>query len=556
MTIWTSFKNGTRPARAWLKRRWAPTAAVAAVVATTLGVITDMEGLVNGGGALSQAEAASLALSVASHLEAASVASGGEIDGNTDLERTLNTLARSGDRNVERALTDLDNGNTDAAFSALEDSARQLERRQPQAAAERWFAVGVLAEAVVPERAMAAYQSSLTLAPDSPRTLDRLGGLYLDQGDDEQAEALHRRALEAAIEAGDELEQARIHSSLGSLAWMRGDFDDAEEFYDRALELADLNGDVFLSARQLGNLGLIAMARGETETAEAYYDRAYNLMEQSGDATGMALARNNLANIYRQRGELDRAEDMYRLTLSELETAGQPQLAAMTIASLGMVAESRGDYQFASRFYERSLERAREYQYIRAIERAARSAGWMAMQHGDLGQARQYADEALAAAERIPDPANLADVLILSVGIAASAEDDALARAHAARVFEIIDARGAPPDTRAYIHDALALSAFFAEDYTRAEQHVSEARRYYQEAGEIPAVAEQELRLATLAFRRDEREEGCNWLEAAEVNYGRSGVISEANRMLDRREEEGCPPREIGGNGNVADAPG
>ena len=546
MTIWTSFKNGTAPARVWLKRRWAPTAAIAAVVATTLGVITDIESLVTGGGSLSQAEAASLALSVASHLETASIASGGEIDGNSDLERTINELARSGDRTVEQALTDLNNGNSDAAFTALEDSARQLERRQPQEAGERWFAVGVLAEAVDPERALAAYQASLALAPDRPRTLDRLGGLYLDQGDDEQAEALHRRALDAATDAGDELEQARIHSSLGSLAWMRGDFDAATEFYDRALELADLNGDVVLSARQLGNLGLMAMARGETESAETYYDRAHNLMEQSGDTVGMALARNNLANIYRERGELDRAEDMYRLTLSELEAAGQPQFAAMTIASLGMVAESRGDYQSATRFYERSLERAREYQYIRAIERAARSAGWMAMQRGDLVQARQYADEALAAAERIPDPANRADVLILSVGIAASAQDDALARAHGARVFEIIDERGAPPDTRAYIHDALALSAFFAEDYSRAEQHVSQARQLYQEAGEIPAMAEQELRLATLAFRREEREEGCNWLAAAEVNYGRSGFISEANRMVDRRETEGCPPREIG----------
>jgi tetratricopeptide (TPR) repeat protein len=555
MTIWTSFKNSTAPARGWLKRRWAPTAAIAAVVATTLGVVTDLENLVSGG-SLSQAEAASLALTVATHLETASMASGGEIDGNSDLDRILGALARSGDRNIERALADLNNGNSDEAFSALEGSAGQLERRNPVAASERWFAVGVLAEAVDPARAMMAYQASLRLAPDTPRTLDRLGGLYLDQGDDAQAEALHRRALEIALQAGDELEQARINSSLGSWAWMRGDFDAADGFYARALELADLNGDVFLSARQLGNRGLVAMARGDTESAEAYYDRAYNLMEQSGDTMGMALARNNLANIYRQRGDLDRAEDMYRLTLSELEAAGQPQFAAMTIAGLGAVAESRGDYNSAGRFYERSLARAREYQYIRAIERAARSAGWMAMQQGELGLARQYADEALAAAERIPDPANVADVLILSIGIAASARDDALARAHGARVFGIIDNRGAPPDTRAYIHDALALSAFFAEDYPRAEQHVSDARRYYQEAGEIPAMAEQELRLATLAFRREAREEGCRWLEAAEVNYGRSGFVSEANRMVDRREEERCPPREIGGNDNDTSEPG
>jgi len=555
MALWTTFKNGTSPARAWLQRRWAPTAAIAAIVATVLGVITDLDSLVTGGGALSQAEAASLAEGVAAHLEASSLAQGGDYEGNTDLERAINALAQSGDRDVERAMSELQSGETETAFTALEAGARDLERRDPEAAAQRWFSVGVLSEAVDPQRAILAYENSLGLSPENSRTLDRLGGVYLEQGDDVQAENLLQRALMFAVTATDEVEQARIQASLGALAWLRGEFDTADTHYARSLELADLNADIFQSARQLGNRGLIAESRGDLESAEVFYNRAVGLMEQVEDQLGIAMARNNLANIYRQRGELDRAEDMYRLSLSELEAAGQPQLGSMTIASLGSIAESRGDFEAANRFYGRSLERAREYQYVRAIERAARSAGWMALRQGDHDRARLLANEALAAAERIPDPANTADVLILSVGIAASAQDDVTARDHAARVFEIIDRRGAPPDTRAYLHDALALSAFFADDLPEAERHATQARAFYEEAGQIPSMAEQELRLATLAFGRGERDEGCGWLETAEMNYGRSGSISEANRMVDRRETENCPPREAGNIARVSSDP-
>lgn len=553
MAFWTSLKSGTAPVRVFLQRRWAPVAAIAAVVATTLGVITDLDSLVRRGGSLSQAEAAVLAQNVATHLETESLARGGDFGGNTDLARATRQLAWSGDRQVERALADLNNGDSDTAFTALEQNAQSYERRDPAMAAARWFATGVLAEAVDPQRAINAYEHALGLVPDDPRTLDRLGGVYLESGDDIRAETLMQRALSLAAGAEDETEQARIQSSLGSLAWMRGDLDTADDHYARSLELADLNGALVQSARQLGNRGLIASARGDTGSAEAYFDRAYRLMEEAGDALGMAMARNNLANIHLQRGELDRAEDMYRLTLAELDSAGQPGRAALTMASLGSVAESRGDFDSAARFYERSLRQARDHQYVRAIERAARNAGWMALRQGDHDRARAFADEALAAAERIPDPANLADVLILSVGIAASAQDDERARADAARAFGIIEQRGAPPDTRAYLHDALALSAFFAGNYAEAEQQVTQARQLYGEAGQVSAMAEQELRLATLAFRREAHDEGCAWLEAAEVNYGRSGIISEANRMVDRRQAENCPPREIGVAGESAE---
>ncbi|PIW29158.1 MAG: hypothetical protein COW29_07410 [Rhodobacterales bacterium CG15_BIG_FIL_POST_REV_8_21_14_020_59_13] len=555
MALWSSLKSVTAPARAFLQRRWAPVAAMAVIIATILYVITDPDGLVRGGSSLSNAEAASLAQGVAAHLEIASLAQGGDFHDNTDLEQVTARLARSGDRDVLRALADLNTGDMETAFAALEDSAQDLGHRDPAAAAGLWFAIGVLAEAIDPQRAITAYENALERAPDDPRTLDRLGGVHLDQGDDDRAEALIQNALALAIAAESEPEQARIQSSLGALAWRRGNFEAADGHYARSLELADLNGDLVQSARQLGNRGLIATTRGDTASAETYYDRAYRLMEAAEDILGKAMARNNLANIYLQRGELDRAKDMYRLTLAELEAAGQPQLASMTMASLGNVAESRRDLEAAGRLYERSLNQARQHQYIRAIERAARNAGWMALRRGDHDRARVFAEAALAAAERIPDPASEADVLILSVGIAASAQDDELARAHAARAFGIIDQRGVPPDTRAYLHDALALSAFFAGDYSEAERQATQARTFYEEAGQIPAMAEQELRLATLAFRREAQDEGCNWLEAAEVNYGRFGFISEANRMVDRRESEGCPPRETGGQGDGSHTP-
>ncbi len=555
MTVWTSFKSRTAPAQAWLRRRWAPAAAITAALAATVGFIADLDSLVMGGGPLTQAEASALAANVASHLESSSVARGGDYRGNTDLEQTVGALARSGDRRVEQALADLDDGNSGAAFDALEDSARRLERRTPEAAAERWFALGVVAEAIDPQRAISAYEASLGLRPDESRTLDRLGGVYLEQGQDARAEQLVRRALEIARETGDEPEESIVLGSLGSIYWMRGDYETARGWYEQALQLADLNGDLFRAARHLGNMGLMAEADRDDAAAEQYYERALSLMQEMDDTVGIALAQNNLGGIYRQRGEFDRAEDAYRRAQATFEAEGHPQRTALTLSNLGSIAEARGDFETASRFYERSLERAREYQYVRAIERAARNAGWMALRRGDYAAARTYADEALEAAALTPDPAGEADALILSIGISAASQDSERAYAHAERVFAIIENREVAPDTRAYVHDALALAAYHAGDFDDAARQAGLALPLYEEAGLIASVAEQQLRLGSLALQRGDHAAGCDWLAAAEVSYGRSGFIAQANRMVERRESENCPAREIGNGGDLpADA--
>ncbi|MEE2526576.1 tetratricopeptide repeat protein [Hyphobacterium sp. HN65] len=547
MNVWVSMKNATIPARSWLKRRWAPTAAAAAVIATTLGVITDLDSLITGGGGLSPTEASALAANVAIQLEARSVARGGDYGGDSDLERVIDQLAVSGERQIERALAEME---TDprAGLDRIEETASRLMRRDPGSAAQRYFAIGVLAEAVDPERAVAAYRQSLELMPDSSRTIDRLGSVYLEQGRDEEAETLHLQALELARTAGDEGEESIILGSLGAVYWRRGEYETASDYYGQALEVADLNGDLFRAARHLGNRGLMASTLGDLDAAEQYYERAISLMAELDDQIGIALARNNLGNLYRDRGELDRAEDAYRRAQAALEAGGHPQQAALTLANLGTIAESRGEFETAARFYERSLERAREYNYMRAIESAARNAGWMAMRRNDFIAARRFADEALAASEVSPDPASLADSLFLSVGVAASIGDDALARTHADRAFAIIEDRDVPPDTHAFLHDALALSAYQVGDLAEAERRAGRALEFYEAAGLPMNMAEQQLRLGSLALGGGRQDEGCAFLEQAEINFGRSGFIAEANRMVERREAEGCPAREIGGN--------
>jgi len=527
----------------WLRKRWAPVAAAAAIVATTLGVVTDLDSLLDGTNPVSGVEASALAASVAAHLESSAIARGGEYGGNTDLEQALERLTLSEDRRVQAALRDLDSGNSDSAFERLEASAMREVSRDPQAGAQRYFDLGVLAEAEMPRLAMQFYQAALDIDPDDSRTLDRLGVLYLEQGDADRAEALHMQALEQARLDDDETEQSIILGSLGSVYWMRGDFETADAFYTQALELADFNGDLFRSARHLGNRGLIAEATGDTSAAETYYERALALMEEVDDAVGMALAQNNLGNVYRQRGEFDRAEDLYRRAQATFEAEGHPQRAAFTLSNLGTVAEVRGDFEAAERFYQRSLERAREFQYVRAIERAARSGGWMALRRGDYATARSLADEALMAAVLTPDPASEADALILSVGVAAASGDDPLARNHAARAFAIIETRTVPPQTRAYIHDALALAAFRANDLEEARRQAEHALTLYTDAQMVASMAEQQLRLATLAFGRNETATGCIYLGEAEINYGRAGFVAEANRLVDRRRDEGCPER-------------
>lgn len=537
---WTGIREALRPAQGWLKRRWAPTAAAAAILATTLGVVADLGSLIPGRGTLNAAEAEVLAADVAMHLEAQRVAHGGEYGGRDSLSAAARDLARTGDRRIAEGLRHLRSGEAAEAIGTLETAIARRADRHPAESSALYTDLGQIAETVDPERAARYFETAMTGDRADPGARDGLARLRLQMGDTDGAETLWHEARTRAEIAGDDRALARAEAGLGLVAATRAEFDAAHARYTAALEIYDLEGDLQASARQLGNLGFVAQGRGDDEAAERFYTRALTLMDTAGDTTGAAMARNNLAGFHRDRGDYDAAADAYRLSLSALEAAGDRPRTALVISNLGRLAEAQGDRDAAARFYDRALNRAREFRYVRVVEATARQAGWLAMEAQDFSTARHHADTALTANETLGDPQSRADALVLSAAVAGASGDPERAIREGEAALSIAGDYPGTEDVRAFVHGVLAAAWREGGDHAATERHTLQARDLFIAAGNGLGAGDQYNRLATLAFDRQDRTAACRHLDEAHRYYADAGSQEGAAAMQGRMEANGC----------------
>jgi serine/threonine-protein kinase len=181
-------------------------------------------------------------------------------------------------REIEKAIQ-LEPGNADARFALgnLYEARTQLDLAE--AAYQRAIALrpdrqfyddlgalylrtGRLAPAI------AAFQSSIRLAPDGPLGYRNLGTAYYHQGDLAQAAAQFQKALE--IEP-----QASLYSALGTLYFAQGLYSQAAQTYEQALELPGGSNSYLL----WGNLGDACRFLPEgVDRAREAYSRALQLL--------------------------------------------------------------------------------------------------------------------------------------------------------------------------------------------------------------------------------------------------------------------------------------
>ena len=193
------------------------------------------------------------------------------------------------------------------------------------------------------------------------------------------ARAMYERVVESA-DAEDEPERWRAtgYGNLGLIHRMRGELDEAERLHRKALEIDEQLGRREGMAADYGNLGLIHEERGELDEAERLYRKALEIDEQLGRREGMAADYGNLGLIHRMRGELDEAERMLRKALEIFERLGRREGMAADYGNLGLIHEERGELDEA----ERMLPQGSQY--------STRSSGYRSIwptEYGNLGRA-------------------------------------------------------------------------------------------------------------------------------------------------------------------------
>ncbi len=231
-----------------------------------------------------------------------------------------------------------------------------------------------------------------------------LGLIYCTGGDLDKAQEMHRKALEIYEKLGHREAMAIQYGNLGSVYRIRGDLEKAEEMHRMALEIAEQAGRIEAMANQYGNLGLIYQDRGDLGEAEAMLGKALEIYEQLGHLESMAGAYGNLGLIYSARGDLDQAEAMHRKALEINEELGLCGGVAAQYGNLGNIHFSGGDLDKAEEMYRKSLEINEQFGLREGMANQYGNLGSVFEQRGDRKQARALWEKSLALFQKIGMP--------------------------------------------------------------------------------------------------------------------------------------------------------
>ena len=195
-------------------------------------------------------------------------------------------------------------------------------------------------------------------------SLSNLGTVLHIQGEYEQTELHHRRALQLREEAlgAEHPSVASSLTSLGNVLLERGEYEQAKLHLERALQLREkaLGPEHPSVGKSAGNLSNAFAAQGEYEQARAHCRRALQILEKAlgADHPDVGKASSNLGMVFFRQGEYEQAELHLRRALQIQEKAlgaDHPDVAT-TSSYLGMVFGEQREHEQAELHHRRALQ--------------------------------------------------------------------------------------------------------------------------------------------------------------------------------------------------------
>jgi len=238
----------------------------------------------------------------------------------------------------------------------------------------------------------------------------RLARCELDAGRGMGVDAMLRKALDAAISAGDRASEIEALRLLGHLRRDQGDTDGAVEALDRALIRAG-NDPEHLAARglTLANRGALQWRAGNVADAMESAAESIAIFRRLGLKGYQAHALNSLGVALLSNGAFEDAIACIRASIVLDREAGDRIHVGRKVSNVGQIYAELGDTVRAREFMERAL-----YVFDRADDAGGRADTLSALaellieQVKDLDRAAVLLDEARRVAERLDDAYDLA----------------------------------------------------------------------------------------------------------------------------------------------------
>ncbi|MFE3499063.1 BTAD domain-containing putative transcriptional regulator [Kitasatospora sp. NPDC059160] len=171
----------------------------------------------------------------------------------------------------------------------------------------------------------------------------------------EQADALHRIALDTAVLTDDRLGQAHVLVHLARLRDQRGRLGAAAELLLRARALYRALGERLGEAYTLFSLSDVQQSEGRYEAAIESCRASLAIHREAGDRPGEANVLVRLGFVQQLAGHTGAAAENLRPALALFRTLGDRGGQANVLFNLGLIGEKTGHYEDAARDHSAAL---------------------------------------------------------------------------------------------------------------------------------------------------------------------------------------------------------
>ena len=216
------------------------------------------------------------------------------------------------------------------------------------------------------QEARAQASRAQSLAPkhsDAAAAADNvMASLLLAEGEQEEAERLIQKVLEACRHSGDQVGLAGGWNNRGLLAMARDDWAGAQRAFGAGLELFAAQNDLARCATMLDNLGVATHRCGDSVGAIEAFEKGWRYRLRVGDRKRIADSHNNLGALYYTQGEHRAAQQHLRRALALRRAEELPADVSTTLNNLALVQSTLGELDLAKESLRESIAIKEELQ--------------------------------------------------------------------------------------------------------------------------------------------------------------------------------------------------
>lgn len=249
------------------------------------------------------------------------------------------------------------------------------------------------------------------------RAHSQLGGTYYQNGDYASALDHYRQGLEISRRMGDLQAEAKALNNIGNILGEQGDNDGALQLYGKSLEASLEAGNAYMEAVVSGNIGAAHFSKGDYRVARGWFARQLELATRLGNKLVMSSALGSLAGAHLKMGESGKALELLEKRLELSEEIGDVKGQALAWDYRGSIYYTRGEYGLAENAFQKAIELGEKANIRYYLSGFLRNLASVRLDTGRTDEAEEANLRALAISEEIRVPEMVAECRLLTAKI-------------------------------------------------------------------------------------------------------------------------------------------